>query len=155
MVFEHLVAVNDPSNPLALALSRDTLWQGLLRRAELPKEFVESLDEDIVLEAGADYSERAWAYGQYRVQVRVEMQAQECVIYRTHPLPDNEGGCLCMQIEEPLAGDLFVRFSYETPVPDEPVDGVDVASYLRSAYQQTDIDLIRAIRKLAETGQIG
>ncbi|MXR37033.1 AtaL-like protein [Craterilacuibacter sinensis] len=154
MYFEHLVAVNDPNNPMALQLSRDTLWQGLLRRAEAPLTFVESMDEDVVLESGAGYSERAWAYGQYRVQVRVEIAVLDSVVYRTHPLADNAGGTMSMRIEEPVPGDLFVRFVYDTPVPDEPVDGVDVASYLRSAYQQTDLDLVRQIRKMAETGEL-
>ncbi len=53
MKFEHLVAVNDPMNPLADTLTREQLWRGLVLRAEQPTAFIPHLDKCEILEREA------------------------------------------------------------------------------------------------------
>ena len=154
MQFEHLVAVNQPGNPGLRALTRDELWRGLLRRALSALDFVESLETDVEHEAGEGYSERSWGYGNFEVRVRIEHAAPDTIVVRTHPLPDDEGGRLTITVEESEAGHLFVRFAYLTPLPEGVVDGVDVAAYLRSAYRDTDVAIIRRIREMVEAGEL-
>jgi hypothetical protein len=64
-----------------------------------------------------------------------------------------------MRIEEPEPGALFVRFVYRTSLPETgPMDteagDAYFASYVKAAYRDTDIDSIRKIRALAETGAL-
>lgn len=40
MNFEHLIQINDPSNPLVESLTREQLWEDLVLRAEQPQLFV-------------------------------------------------------------------------------------------------------------------
>jgi hypothetical protein len=62
---------------------------------------------------------------------------------------------LTMTIEEPQAGALFVRFTY-----DDHLDTPETAEesfyndFRREAYKESDIDTIRMIRQLAEDGQL-
>ena len=44
MNFEHLIAINDPGNPLIPPLSREQLWEGLLHRIENPLPFLPGLE---------------------------------------------------------------------------------------------------------------
>ncbi len=45
MKFSHLIQIDDPSNPLIEALTREQLWKGLVLSAERPALFVLALDE--------------------------------------------------------------------------------------------------------------
>ena len=79
MKFEHLVQINDPLNPLIDPLDRNTVWQGLKRRAENPKEFVLALDGFEVLERSADSIRRALTFGRLVIRDEVRFVPQHQV----------------------------------------------------------------------------
>lgn len=150
MNFEHLVQINDPLNPLAEALTRDQLWEGLVLRAEQPQLFVLGLDSCTILSRTADTLERELHYGHATVRDRVTLVAKESVRYDIRATEAHVGGSLTMTIEQPDAVQLFLRFEYATtlPTPDTE-DARQTSEIVKSAYREADIDTVRLIREYA------
>jgi hypothetical protein len=157
--YEHLIQINDPNNPMLEPLSRRQLWLGLLRRAERPQEFLIGVERVEILERGMGWFEREMRIGNLDVRDHIELEEDVSVHFETQPGENHGGGTLTMRIEEPQPGDLFVRFVYKTSLPETgPMDteagDAYFASYVKAAYRDTDIDSIRKIRALAETGAL-
>lgn len=149
MRFEHLVEINDLSNPLIPSLSRAQLWAGLLLRVENPVPFTIGLDR---FEVETRYEEgvaRALHFGQTVIRDRVSLIDQQQVHYEIQPEPGQTGGSLTMSIEEPEAQRLFVRFVYQMKLAKdaEPVTE-EYQAFLKQAYEQADLDTIRIIKEM-------
>ena len=161
MVFEHLVEINDPINPLSTLLSRSQVWNGLIWRAEKPQDFQEDIDHLQIVERGADFLVREFTLGNLAIRDHIEWDTGREIIYDTQPNDQHRGGMLIMRLEEPSPDHLFVRFTYRTSLPETTNPGSDdasdayYASYVKSAYQESDIDTIRRIRELAAEGVLG
>jgi len=158
--YEHLIQINDANNPTLIPLSRRQLWLGLLRRAERPQEFLIGVERVEIMERSAGYFERDMQLGKLQVCDHITLEEDVSVHFETQPGENHDGGSLLMRIEEPQPGDLFVRFVYQTSLPETgPMDteagDAYFASYVKAAYRDTDIDSIRKIRALAETGELG
>lgn len=152
MNFEHLIEINDFSVPGLPVLTRLQLWQGLVLRAEQPELVLEGLERCEILERGTDFICREQDFGQIQVRDRVTFVALEAVIYETEAAENLPAGRLVMKIEEPVAGSLFVRFSYagQTALPEDEM----YLSYLKDAYVQSDIATIAMIRELVASGDL-
>ncbi|RZI44345.1 DUF1857 family protein [Herbaspirillum sp. HC18] len=155
MKFEHLIEINDPLNPLIDALSREQLWRGLVLRAETPMEFVPYLDSCNILERGEQGLSRELRYGDLVVRDRVTFLPQHQVVYHVPPQKDIPESRLTMTIEEPEPDILFVRFEYSGGGEEEDNAEAFYNDFRRSAYKEADIDTIRTIREMAETGLLG
>ncbi|WP_410497922.1 SRPBCC family protein [Chitinibacter sp. S2-10] len=156
MKFEHLVQINDLLHPTAVPLTRNQLWQGLVYRAEAPMAFVEHIDEAEILLRHESGIHRRVLMGKLEVIDHIHYEHEVSVHYDTQPSELHLGGQMWMYIEEPQAGALFVRFIYETPHPEDSDPELDkYLSYLRSAWQEADIDTVREIRHLADSGKLG
>lgn len=156
MKFAHLVEINDPTNPLIDPLSRDQLWRGLVLRAETPTAFVPYLDRCDILEKSAFALSRELHYGTLVVRDRVTFLPQQQVVYHVPPQGEIPQSTLTMTIEEPQPDAVFVRFEYDDGMSDAA--GSAEAFYdefRRSAYQESDIDTVRTIRRMAEEGRLG
>ncbi len=156
MKFVHLVVINDPLNPLIEPLTRDQLWRGLVLRAEAPKRFIAWLDGSEIRSEGVDLIARTLHYGEVAICDTVVFTAQQQVQYDVPAQGDIPASRLLVTIEEPGAGMLHVRFSYDDFMEETP--GSMEAFYnefRRSAYQEADIDTIRVIRELAGEGLLG
>ena len=160
MRFEHLVQINDPLQPLLTGVSRAQLWQGLVRRAERPTEFVLGLD-GATIEArserpGAIELARTLDFGSFRVRDRVRLVADELSITDVEAAEGYAASRLTIRIEEPEAGSLFLRFTYEA---DEGADGGELEALTgrlrEQAYRSADIDTVWRIRELVERGELG
>ncbi|WP_277186405.1 SRPBCC family protein [Caballeronia sp. BR00000012568055] len=152
MNFEHLIQINDPTNPLVDSLTRDQLWEGLVLRAEQPQLFVIGLDSCTILSRDGDVMERELHYGQAVVRDRVTLTPGDRVRYDILPTADYVGGSLTMAIEQPDALQLFLRFTYSTTLPDNPnptQDELQTSEIVKSAYRESDIDTVRLIRQYA------
>jgi hypothetical protein len=154
MKFEHLIAINDPLNPLIDPLTRLQLWRGLVLRAESPQLFLPQLDDCQLSERSADAVWRVLRYGELTIRDHVTYIPQLQVRYQVPPQKGIAASSLCMSIEEPQPELLFVRFTYD--------DGASAAEdaanamyddFRRSAYQEADIDTIRLIREMAAEGR--
>lgn len=156
MKFEHLIEINDPLNPLIDRLSREQLWRGLVLRAETPMDFVPYLDNCSILERGDLSISRELRYGDLTVRDRVSFQPQHKVIYHVPPQKGIPESSLTMTIEEPEPDILFVRFLYNDGASEqEDTAEAFYNDFRRSAYKESDIDTIRIIREMAETGRLG
>ncbi|MFC3107748.1 SRPBCC family protein [Undibacterium arcticum] len=154
MKFEHLIAINDPLNPLIDPLRRDQLWRGLVLRAEAPKLFVPHLDDCQLSERSAGGVSRRLRYGELVIDDRVTFEPQRQICYLVPAQNDIPESRLTMTIEEPQPEMLFVRFEYDDGQP-EAHDAANAMynDFRCSAYEESDIDTIRIIRQLAETGR--
>lgn len=159
MLFEHIVQINDPSDAMLAEISRHQLWQGLLRRVERPEEFLIGVERVTIVERGEGWLKREMQLGPLLVRDHITLDHEYRVHFDTAPSEQHQGGSFTMVIEEPSPGALFVRFRYETALPETAgmeSDAGDAyfADYVKSAYRDTDIDAIRWIRELVETGEI-
>lgn len=155
MKFSHLIRINDARETLITPLTRDELWRGLMMRAESPLLFVMALDECSILARDAHTLRRELRFGSVTLRDRVSFLAPHQVRYDIEANADSPAASLVMTIEEPEAGQLFVRFAYQTG-PDSadsesegPYDG-----FVKQAYVQSDIDTVRTIRRLAGEGKL-
>lgn len=155
MKFEHLIEINDLTNPTSLFISRAQLWQGLVLRAEMPGIFVPYLDEAIITERSLSGMQRNLRYGELWVQDSVLLSHEQEVKFVVPAQGEIPASSLIMKIEEPQADTLFVRFIYDDAQTQEADPETEMYNdYRRSAYQEADIDTIRTIRELAESGRL-
>ncbi|WP_293776065.1 SRPBCC family protein [uncultured Oxalicibacterium sp.] len=152
MQFEHLLEINDPLNPLIDALTRDQLWRGLVMRAEMPKLFVDYLDESTITRTDAGL-QRTLRYAALLVHDVVTFTPQERVHYDVPAQGEIPASSLVVTIEEPQPGALFVRFLYDDGKPEDDADAF-YDEFRRSAYHEADIETIKVIRQLAEEGRL-
>ncbi len=155
MKFSHLVQINDVLNPLLDELTRDQLWRGLLMRAEAPELFMPHLDECRLSHKTLSSVDRVLRYGELLIHDHVTWLPQIQVHYQVPAQGEIAASNMCMTIEEPQAGQLFVRFEYDDGLEDLP--GSEDAFYnefRRSAYKEADIDTIRIIRELISEGRL-
>lgn len=150
MNFEHLIQINDPENPLVESLSRQQLWQGLLHRVENPMPFLPGLESSRILERNGETLLRELDFGPAVIQDRITLREEQSVCFDILPSEAHAGGSLSIAIEEPEPDFLFLRFSYETTLANNP-NSEDKAyiEYVKSAYHQSDVDCVRLIRMLA------
>jgi len=159
MRFEHLVQVNDPLQPLLTEVSRAQLWLGLVRRAERPTEFVLGLEgatiEETVDSPGESQLVRTLDFGSFRVRDCVRLTAETLSVTDIEAGETYPASRLTIRIEEPAAGSLFLRFTYEAD--DGPAGGEldTLTRQLREqAYRAADIDTVWRIRELVERGEL-
>jgi hypothetical protein len=149
--FEHLIQINDPTNPLVQPMTREQLWEGLVLRAEQPQLFVLGLDSCTILARAGDTLERELHYGHATVRDRVTFAPNESVRYDILATAEYVGGSLTMTIEEPDALQLFLRFEYSTTLPTaETGEEHETSEIVKSAYRESDIDTVRLIRQYVQ-----
>jgi hypothetical protein len=156
--FEHVLVVNDPDNPLVTRLTREELWFGLLCRAEDSRPFLPGLESCTIVERAETELVRELRFGNAVIRDRVTLQPMEWVRFDTERTESHAGGSLTIGIEEPARDTLVLRFHYRTyrTTLTEQNTGDDVAyvEYIKSAYHQSDVDTLRVIRMIAESGHI-
>ncbi len=152
MRYEHLVAVNDQSNPFGYFVSRQQLWRGLMLRVEKPQTFIPGV-ESVVITRRSDCSWlREMKLGVLLVRDMSSLRPEELIRFETEPSERHRGGSLLITIEEPEQASLFVRFCYEIPASDDPEDE-QYEDYLKQMWRQVDVECVRMIRGLAEAGR--
>lgn len=155
MIFEHLIEINDPLNPLIDTISREQLWRGLVLRAESPKTFVPHLDECTIGERDSGAFTRRLRYGDLVIEDRVLLKPMEEVRVEVPAQGEISASSLSMKIEAPTEGVLLVRFRYDdghAPSQDDVSKMYD--EFKKSAYEESDIDTIRVLRELAAKGML-
>lgn len=153
MKFEHLVQINDPGNPLMEFLVRDQLWSGLWHRVENPVVFLPGLESCQILEAWEGGLLRVLDFGGARIQDRVSFVLNQWVRFDIEAGENHPGGSLVINIEEPQPDCLFLRFTYETTL-EENAEDVAYSEYVKSAYQDSDIETVRVIRAFLAQGSV-
>ena len=155
MNFEHLLAINDPGNPLIPPLSRHQLWEGLRYRIENPLPFLPGLESCTVAERTDTYLLRDLDFGAAKIRDKVTLVEQHWVRFEILPSEQHAGGSLTITIEEPQPDYLFLRFAYVTTFATTPgSEETAYIEYIKSAYHQSDVDCVRVIRTLAADGTV-
>ena len=155
MHFEHLIEINDPLNPLIDPLSREQVWTGLMHRVDEPGVFLPGLDRCEILARGPERVERVLHFGKANIRDTVTFQLLDWVSFESAPSADHAGGKLTIRLEQPDALRLYLRFTYETTLPDGLAEGevVQVSEFVKSAYRESDVDTVRIIRMIAANGR--
>ncbi len=151
MKFEHLIEVNDLANPLLTQLTREELWFGLLCRAEDARAFLPGLEACRIVERGEHRLVRDLDFGSAVIRDCVTFDPLRWIRFESEANDQHAGGSLTITIEEPDPGAFFLRFAYHTSLP-EGGDDARYAEFVRSAYHQSDVDTVRVIRMIAESG---
>jgi hypothetical protein len=148
MYFEHLVALQDEA-PLASArLSWEDAWRGLWQRVEKPQLFLPGLAGCVILARGDRWLTRRLDFGSASIFDRVSYAEGQWLRFDVEASAEHAGGALMIALEEGEAGQLFLRFSYQTTLD---VQGPEAryAEYAESAYRESDLETARIIRLLA------
>jgi hypothetical protein len=148
--FEHLIEVNDLANPLQMQLTREELWFGLLCRAEDACIFLPGLEACHIIERSEDRLVRDLHFGSAIIRDCVTFDPLHWMRFESEANEEHPGGSLVITIEEPEPGALFLRFAYQTSLP-EGGEEVHYAQFVRSAYHQSDLDTVRVIRMIAQS----
>ncbi len=149
MRYEHLVEVNDFLNPLMEALSRDALWDGLVRSAEDPTQFLPNLDQARIVGRTDQAIDRELVFGSTLIRDHVRFTPREVIEFRSEATASIPAARRAIRIEEPAPGELFVRFSYEQFPQGHPPLATESGNARKCAWLQADRDLIARIRYLA------
>jgi hypothetical protein len=152
--FEHLVQVNDLANPAQTNLTREEVWFGLLCRAEDPRPFLPGLERCVIVERRDDLLVRQLHFGAAMIEDRVSFVELQWMRFESAATAEHAGGSLTISIEEPAPGDVFLRFQYATTLPEAASQDVQVAEIVRSAYHESDLDTLKVIRMIAESGRL-
>ena len=153
MQFEHLIAINDPQNPLVTALSRDQVWSGLRHRIENPVPFLPGMVSCTIVERAETHLRRQLNFGAAVIEDKVTQVESHWVRFDIQPGEQHAGGSLTITIEEPEPGTLFLRFAYTTGFAANPNSEEQAyIDYIKSAYHQSDLDCVHIIRTLAAGG---
>lgn len=149
MKFEHIVQINDPGNPLIPHINRDQLWHGLMARAEDATLFLPGLEACHILKRGDCRLERRLDFGNASIEDVVTWVRYEWMCFEVQRTDNHAGGTLTISIEEPEEGRLFLRFAYATTLGEVAGDeDAAYAEYVKSAYHESDIEMVRVIRTL-------
>ena len=120
MRFEHLIEINDDNLPLIPALTRAQLWRGLMVRAERPQLFVIGLDQCRIIERDPLSMSRELMFGTLQVFDRVSMTPMQRIVHDVAGNAQMPASRLTIDIEEPQAQRLFLRFIYSNEHADRP-----------------------------------
>ncbi|MDC7700434.1 AtaL-like protein [Vogesella indigofera] len=157
MQFEHLIRISPADSSQAPALTRQQLWLGLVLRAELPMQFDENITSARIVAREGSVWQREIAFGTLIVQERIELELEQEVRYHAQATELHPGGSRIMRIEEPEPGVLFVRFIYDMSALTANASEAELARllpYVKSAYQQADMDTAERIIELIVSGQL-
>ena len=154
MKFEHVVIVNDPENPMIVDMSRDELWFGLLCRVEDPAPFLPGLEGCSIIERYDHGVLRELEFGSLRIRDRVTLEPMDAVTFEAEQTEQHAGGSLTIRIEEPVQGQLVLRFIYRTTQAETEDGSTMYADLVKSAYQQSDIDTVRVIRDIVANARM-
>ncbi|HEX4844167.1 MAG TPA: SRPBCC family protein [Limnobacter sp.] len=161
MKFEHLVQINDPSLPSVDWLTREQLWFGLVARAWKPTKFILGLEDAQVVESTRNGNvttlTRKLNYGAFQIEDTIDLFDEDRTETRIKANKHCGNSTMTITIEEPQAGELWLRFEYHVqdaePDPSEPEHAYaradEYEEIRKQAYRAADIDTVRMIRELA------
>ena len=79
----------------------------------------------------------------------------EWVCFESAATTEHAGGRLTIRFDRPSPDHLYLRFTYETTLPDGAgaSEGVQVSEFVKAAYRESDLDTVRIIRLIAANGR--
>jgi acetylaranotin biosynthesis cluster protein L len=145
---EHIVRINDPANVAGAWLTREQLWAGLQHTVLAPELLDESIDSASIQEIMPGKLRREIRRGRCAISDEVELVPNESLRIRADATGAFAGSTLTIRIEEPAPEMLFVRFTYDVCGLEEVRDEQEDSARC-SAYQDSDVERIRQVRRFA------
>ena len=149
MRFVHLIEINSPSlglQTVAPVFTRAQLWQGLMARVQTPQRFPLGPERCVCALVEAGLSRRSLHFGALVFKDEVEARPHESLVFTPE---SHDGGTpirLTLQIEEPQAGQMILRFVYES-LGELSGEEAFYNDYRQSAWLANDRDMVRTLRQ--------
>lgn len=153
MQFEHLIEVNETLDKTQPVLNREDLWFGLLCRIENPVAFLPGLESSRIFERRDNFVSQELDFGAVVVRHRIFLHPFESVCFEADATDNHAGGRFIVSIVDD-AERLFLRFCYETGLDEDEGKEVNLSEVVRSAWYQSDLDMVRVIREIARSGRL-
>lgn len=155
MRFEHLIEINSPRVDLQTVVpvfTRAQLWRGLLVRVQSPGRFPMGPERCDWSEVEPGRILRTLHFGQHVMRDEVTLTPQQRLVFTPEAHGDTAPIRLSIDIEEPQAGQMVLRFTYEALAEQTPEEAY-YNDYRHSAWLHNDRDMVRTLRQwLVEEG---
>jgi acetylaranotin biosynthesis cluster protein L len=148
---EHIVRINDPANVAGAWLTREQLWAGLQHTVLAPELLDQSIDSASIQEIVPGRLRREIRRGRSAISDEVELVPNDSLRIRADAAGAFAGSTLTIRIEEPAPEMLFVRFTYDVCGLEDARDEQEDTARC-SAYQDSDVERIRQVRKFLRQG---
>jgi hypothetical protein len=149
MRFEHLIEINSPSvatQTVVPPFTREQLWQGLMARVKTPQRFPLGPDRCDWRETEPGVFQRTVHFGANAMKDEVQTRPFHQVEFTPEPHGDTTPIRLTMTIEEPQAGQMVLRFAYES-VSELSAEEAYFNDYRHNAWLHNDRDMVRTLRQ--------
>lgn len=156
MRFEHLIEINSPAQTVQMVVptfTREQLWRGLMMRVRFPGRFPMGPDACTVVEKGPGELARTIEFGAHVMQDEVVCQEGDQVVFTPQPHGETTPIRLTMRIEEPQAGQMVLRFIYESTQALPPEEAY-FNEYRHNAWLHHDLDMVRTLRQWLTDGEL-
>lgn len=154
MRFEHLIAINDPRQPLVDPFEPEALWRGLMLRVVEPQRFPLGPDRcDVIPGEAPNELRRTLHFGALQMADTVRWQPGEALSFAPDARADMTPVNLSIRIEAPAPGVLLLRFVYESVAP-LTADEALYNDYRQSAWLENDRDMVRTLRQWLAEGAL-
>lgn len=149
MIFvSHALAVNEPGEPL---ITRDALWDGLVRKAQNALPFVPSMTDCTVTACHSDtVFDRDIVFAGQAFSERITLEAPHRVVFTRIAGPVL--GTIANEIEGDDAGALTLRFSFALVVAGEPGGSPGEQAHaegMTDSYRAAVAATLDAVRRIA------
>ncbi len=156
MHFEHLIEINSPQtnvNLMVPAFSREQLWQGLMQRVLAPGRFPMGPQSCDAQEREPGVYAREIVFGPHVMKDRVECEPMKRVRFVPEAHGDTTPIALTIQVEEPQAGHLLLRFTYRS-LRELSHEEAYFNDYRHNAWLHNDRDMVRTLRQWLTDGAL-
>jgi hypothetical protein len=157
MRFEHLIEINSPSatvQGMAQPFTREQLWRGLMARVQTPERFPNGPESCDWQELAPGVFKRALRFGQHVMQDEVSVALQERLQFTPEAHGETAPIQLTITIEEPLAGQMVLRFVY-LALREQTAEEAYYNDYRHNAWLHNDRDMVRTLREWLDEGGLG
>ena len=155
MRFEHLIEINSPRPDWQATMpsfSRWQLWQGLMQRVMAPQRFENGPDRCDCETISPTLVRRTLVFGQHVLKDEVQLAAEERLIFTPQAHDETAPIRLTIQIEEPQAHQMVLRFVYEA-VGEQTAEEAYYNDYRHSAWLHNDRDMVKQLREWLHEGE--
>ncbi|RZI80908.1 MAG: DUF1857 family protein [Rubrivivax sp.] len=149
MRFEHLIEINSPSmaaQAVVPPFTRAQVWRGLMARVQTPQRFPLGPDRCDWREREPGVFERTVHFGANAMKDEVQTEPLHLVEFTPQPHGDTTPIRLTITIEEPQAGQMVLRFVYES-VSELSAEEAYFNDYRHNAWLHNDRDMVRTLRQ--------
>jgi Acetylaranotin biosynthesis cluster protein L len=149
MRFEHLIEINSPRVSIGTVVppfTREQLWRGLMVRVQTPQRFPMGPERCDWAETEPGRIQRTVHFGQHVMHDEVVAEPGQRLVFTPQAHGDTAPIRLSIAIEEPQAGQMVLRFTYEA-LAAQTAEEAYYNDYRHNAWLHNDRDMVRTLRQ--------